>query len=1186
MDSEPFITTVLLNQETSIPALIDTGCLAYGLINERLVQKLQLPRISIQPRAIQSVDKVTAAQIHQVTHVTMDISGYKKDVHFYIVPRIEEYQLILGRPWTIQEKVIIDDSRDRLMIQGTLEVPNESRQPYKQQDYKPISANGFTLLTQGKQRQKVQVFTASIKDIEKALSKFNQAPTDPTDRLPDWIPEECRMVFDKTESNRLPPHRPDVDHAITLEKNSSTGITPQAPWGPLYNMSREELLVLRKTLTDYLSKGFIRVSSSPAAAPVLFVKKPGGGLRFCCDYRALNKITRKDRYPLPLIHETLNQISKAKWFTKLDVVSAFHRIRIKEGDEWLTAFRTRFGLYEWLVTPFGLANAPSTFQRYINWTLREFLDDFVSAYVDDVLIFTDGTKSEHRKQVLQVLQKLQDAGLQLDIDKCEFEVQSTKYLGFIIDAEEGIKMDPVKVQAIVDWQPPTTVKGVQSFLGFSNFYRTFIQDYSALTAPLHRLTHKDTVFKWSMDAQQAFERLKQAFTTAPVLAQFDPDDETILETDSSGWAIGGILSQYKNGILRPIAYFSQKNSPAECNYEIYDKEMLAIIKCLKEWGTELQSVQNFTILTDHKNLEYFTTIRQLSERQMRWQLILSRFNFVLQYRPGKLSQKPDILSRREQDLVQGQDERLSYREVCLLPKELIKATTIRATPVAALMDPTLPLETLWEEAIAQDEEYARIKETVQRQARQFSSDLRIKVSISECSISNQGNLLYRERKWVPNYEPLRTKIIQLCHDSPLTAHPGRDGTLATVLRQYFWPNMSQDVRQFTRNCDHCGRTKVWRDLKYGLLRPLSVPDQIWKEISMDFIGPLPKTQSGHDCILVITDRLGKGVIIEPCSKTDAESLTRLFIRSFYRHHGLPNSITSDRGPQFISEFWRSLCTSLNIQQRLSTGFHPQTDGSTERANSEIERILRLWTNYEQNDWDNWLPLVELALNGRTSSTTKVSPFFLTHGYHLDPILEPTTTVHYRNENVQQQARQIQDKLRKVKEWANVNMTAAQQEQERQANKLRRPSPAYKVGDKVWLKLTNIQTTRPSKKLDDKAAKYTVTEVVGPHSYRLNVPGNVHNVFHVDLLHPVADDPFPSQQRSNYQPPAIVENGESVYLVDKIITKRMHRLPGRRRIEKQYLVKWTGYDQPTWEPEDNVYGTEALNIYRQREMDRV
>ena len=215
-------------------------------------------------------------------------------------------------------------------------------------------------------------------------------------------------------------------------------------------MSYGEFLVLRKTLTELLDKNFIRASSSPAAAPVLFAKKPGGGLRFCVDYRALNALTRKDRYPLPLIKETLNSLSEAKWFTKLDIIAAFHKIRIAKGEEWKTAFRTRYGLFEWLVTPFGLTGAPATFQRYINWVLREYIDEFCSAYIDDILIFSSGSLVNHREKVKKVLQRLREAGLQLDIGKCEFEVKIVRYLGFIIEAGVGINMEPKKVKAIIE----------------------------------------------------------------------------------------------------------------------------------------------------------------------------------------------------------------------------------------------------------------------------------------------------------------------------------------------------------------------------------------------------------------------------------------------------------------------------------------------------------------------------------------------------------------------------------------------------------------------------------------------------------------------------------------------------------------------------------------------------------------
>ncbi|KAM4061478.1 reverse transcriptase (RNA-dependent DNA polymerase) [Hirsutella rhossiliensis] len=263
------------------------------------------------------------------------------------------------------------------------------------------------------------------------------------------------------------------------------------------------------TLTELLDKGFIRASSSPASAPVLF----------------------KDRYPLPLIEETLRSLSKAKWLTKLDVIAAFHKIRVEEGDEWKTAFRTRYGLYEWL--------------RYINHTLRDFLDEFCSAYIDDILIYSS------------------DAGLQIDIDKCDFEAKSVKYLGFIVEAGKGIRVDPEKVQAIQQWQRPRSVKGVRSFLGFANYYRQFIPRFSNIAAPLTALTKKDAVFAWSKECDKAFEELKALLTSAPVLAQWDPDRETIVETDSSGYVTGGALSQKgDDGIMRPVAFFSKKNAKA------------------------------------------------------------------------------------------------------------------------------------------------------------------------------------------------------------------------------------------------------------------------------------------------------------------------------------------------------------------------------------------------------------------------------------------------------------------------------------------------------------------------------------------------------------------------------------------------------------------------------------------------
>ncbi|KAI0991811.1 hypothetical protein K3495_g16376, partial [Podosphaera aphanis] len=272
-----------------------------------------------------------------------------------------------------------------------------------------------------------------------------------------------------------------------------------------------------------------------------------------------------------------------------------------KGEEWKTAFRTRYGLFEWKVCPFGLTGSPATFQRYINWVLREYLDDFCSAYVDDILIFTVGSLQDHRQKVAKVLSSLRKHGLHLDISKCEFETKCTKYLGYIVEVGVGIRMDPEKVKAISEWQSPKAIKAVRSFLGFANYYRLFIKDFAKLAKPLTNLTKKDVKFNWNQDCEDAFQQLKERFKAEPVLATFNPDLETQLEPDSSGWATGGTLTQLDPvfKVWKPVAFYSAKHLPAECNYDIHDKELLAIIKCVKEWNSELRGLKKpFTILTD------------------------------------------------------------------------------------------------------------------------------------------------------------------------------------------------------------------------------------------------------------------------------------------------------------------------------------------------------------------------------------------------------------------------------------------------------------------------------------------------------------------------------------------------------------------------------------------------------------
>lgn len=1186
----------IVDQKSNACTLVDSGCLSYGMVSEKFVLKHQLQRIPITPIAIEGYDGPRGGEIKEAAKLVLDEGAGEEHIAMvYILPHIENYDIILGLPWMVHRKARLNPTGPQgpqlEFANGTIVRPIDQNNT----DIRPVSAHAFQLWKRKWDRREpgVSIFAASMKDIEKALQ--GKKHSDPRVKLPHHY-HDYLDVFDREIADRLPPHRgPQVDHRIELIEQDEKGNRVEPPWGPLYNMSREELLVLRKTLTDYLDKGFIRVSRSSAAAPVLFAKKPGGGLRFCVDYRALNKITKKDRYPLPLIHETLERISKAQWFTKLDIIAAFHKIRMAEGQEWMTAFRTRFGLFEWLVTPFGLAGAPSTFQRYINWTLRDFLDDFASAYLDDILIFTSGSRSEHRQHVRKVLERLRQAGLQLDIDKCEFEVQSTKYLGFIVDAGKGVRMDPEKIKAILEWERPKSTKGVRSFLGFANFYRQFIRDFSGLTAPLTDLTKKEAqgMFNWSMEADAAFNKLKEMFTTAPILVQFDPKRETVVEADSSGYATGGVLSQYDDeGLLRPCAYFSRKNSPAECNYEIHDKELLAIICCLKEWESELISVPRFTIITDHRNLQYFTSVRRLNERQMRWADILSRYDYTLEYRPGKLAIRPDALSRREQDMPRDNDERLRFREKRLFdPERLRKAISLAPIRIDSIpeLDLARPgdtedtggptLDQQWEEAEHQDRELSRVKQVVKDRLRRFPSELQIKINISECSIDEQDRLLYRNRRWVPNNEPLRTRLMQEAHDSPLTGHPGKNTMYAILARRVYWPNMTSDVQRYVRNCDRCGANTVWRTRRQGLLKPLPIPERKWREIAVDFVEKLP-TSNGCRNMMVVTDRLSKGTILIPCADMTAETAAQNLIRYVIAYHGIPAAITSDRGSQFVGDLWSTLCYLMRIRQRLSTAFHPETDGQDERMNATVKEYLRNFCNRMQNNWVNLLPMAQLAINGRDATATGISPFFLDHGYHVEPLeLEESIPSDTPARTPKAKAEQIVKKLRDALDIAATELVATQERMERTANSRRAPAPEYNVGDLVWLDLRNVRTERPSKTLDSRHAKYRVTERIGSHAYRLSTPPGIHNVFHTSLLRPASNDPFPSQRNDDYQPPAELIDGEEEYYVDEILEERMKKIG--RGFRREYLVKWTGYAEPTWEPAAHVQDTIALEAWASR-----
>jgi len=1010
-----------------------------------------------------------------------------------------------------------------------------NRSPPHPLDICEISATAFHL---NLRRKETELFSVSLYEIDRELESRGLA--DDSDNLQEVrrkLPQQYRTyedVFSKAASDELPPHR-SYDHKIELDASASLS------YGPLYSQTTDELRAMKDYLTENLDKGFIEASQAPWSSPVLFVKKPDGRLRFCIDFRKLNLLTRKDRYPLPLIDETLARLNRAKVYTKLDIRQAFHRIRIHPDSEELTTFRTRYGSYKCKVLPFGLTNGPATYQRYMNDILFEYLDVFCTAYLDDILIYSEDPL-EHETHVKKVLERLRAAGLQADIKKCEFSVTRTKYLGFIVSTS-GLEVDPEKVAIVKDWQAPRSVKGVQSFLGFCNFYRRFIPNCGKIAKPLTRLTHIGVEFDFDDACQSAFERLKSCLIEAPVLAHYDPTRQSRLETDASDGVVAGVLSQLGDDrFWHPVAFFSKTMAPAELNYEIHDKEMLAIVRSLSQWRAELQGAPHrLEIYTDHKALEYFMSSKNLTARQARWSEILSQFFFQIMYRPGRKNELADALSRREQDLDPQAAVKEQLRHRPLLTTEQLSPEVVQDLEIAFL-EPA----TLIDNILRHNREHSSL-DALRRQAQSKAPE--------EYTLKD-GLLLYEERVVVPDVDHERTKLIQEAHGQISSAHPGERKTYQLLKPRYYWHGMWSDIKQYIRNCRACRESHHYHDKTPGLYHPLPVPEHPWQHICVDFKS-FPADKDGFDNICVFVDRLSKAAVSIPCKKTiTAKEMAELYYVYVYRYYDLPDSIVSDRGPQFVSDFWNALCAILGVKVKLSTANSPQTDGQTENLNQYIDQRLRPFVDHYQSNWSSMLPALDNAQLTLPHDTIGTSPFYLSRGYSPRRSFDweapkPATTV--KEKLALAEAEAFAKRLQSGWDTAKKIMGASQERKARIVNKTRR-EPDFSVKDKVWLSTKHLALGRPSRKLAKlNDGPYTILEQKG-HSYRLDLPKHmkIHPVIHARFLRKDPNDPLPGQV--NPPPTPLIVGGEEEWEVERLLAVR------KRYGKLVYKVKWLGADE--------------------------
>jgi hypothetical protein len=855
--------------------------------------------------------------------------------------------------------------------------------------------------------------------------------------------QDFKDVFPEETPTGLPPLR-GIEHQIDLIPGAAL------PNRPPYRTNPEETKEIQRQVQALLDKGYVRESLSPCAVPVILVPKKDGTWRMCVDCRAINNITVRYRHPIPRLDDMLDELSGSIIFSKIDLRSGYHQIRMKIGDEWKTAFKTKFGLYEWLVMPFGLTNAPSTFMRLMNHVLRAFIGKFVVVYFDDILIYSK-TLEEHAEHIQQVLNVLRKEKLYANLEKCTFCTDQVVFLGFVVSGQ-GIQVDESKVAAIKEWPTPENVSQVRSFHGLAGFYRRFVKDFSTIAAPLNELTKKGVAFEWKEQQENAFQELKKRLTEAPLLVLPDFTKTFEIECDASGIGIGGVLMQD----AKPVAYFSEKLGGAQLNYSVYDKELYALVRVLETWQHYLWP-KEFVIHSDHESLKYLKGQAKLNRRHAKWVEFIETFPYVVKYKKGKDNLVADALSRRN---------------------VLLNQLEVKVPGLESLKD-------------------------------LYSTDHEFSEPYAKCTTGkgwekyhvSDGFLFRANKLCVPNCS-VRLLLLQEAHAGGLMGHFGWKKTYELLADHFYWPKMRRDVERLVQRCVTCHKAKS-KLTPHGLYTPLPTPNAPWEDISMDFVLGLPRTKRGSDSIFVVVDRFSKMAHFIPCHKSDdASHIASLFFREIVRLHGMPRTIVSDRDTKFLSYFWKTLWAKLGAKLLFSTTCHPQTDGQTEVVNRTLSMLLRTMIKKNLKEWEECLPHVEFAYNRAVHSTTHFCPFEVVYGFKpLAPIdllslplqersnMDASKRAAYVKKIHEQTKEAIEKKAKYYAEWANK----------------RRKKVTFEPGDFVWVHLRKerFPEKRKSKLMPRGDGPFRVLAKINDNAYKIELPDDygVSTTFNVADLAP-------------------------------------------------------------------------------------
>lgn len=838
------------------------------------------------------------------------------------------------------------------------------------------------------------------------------------------------MLTRRADAFAAPQRSPVVAHGIEHEIHLND---PKPVASGPYRQSPAKQAVVEKEVERLLEQELITKSNSPWASPVSLVRKQNGDWRMVIDYRKVNAQTRKDAYPVPLIESCLQACKDANFLTLLDIKDAYHHIAVALESRKITAFITPQGLFEWQRMPFGLCNAPATFQRYVDACLRDFIGKFCAAFFDDCLVYTKGTVEDHIADVEKVLLRLRDSGLEVNAKKCSFGFEKVHFLGHIV-GQGRIEPDPAKLDAISNFPTPTTVTELKSFLGLANYYRRFILGFASIAAPLYSMLRKGATFEWSQDRTAAVAQLKAALLKAPCLYAPDFTKPFVLQTDASGIGISGILSQKVNGELHPVGYASRLLNAAERNYSTSEQECLAVVWSIGQYEPFLIDAP-FTIFTDHAALQYLAKGKLENKRLARWALTLQEYNYTIIHRPGKENANADALSRAPPVDTAPVDSATEHEAMAhgARHSQFARRTRIRqATEELRRQLRKQPARSREELARESEQEYVLAMATtvdpieMERLTREQRSTERpddreiayITEYLSERKLP--GSLTSYERQRIKtlaenyvlldveaplkalHYYPAaptrglsaltpcvprlvvpytyREHLIALYHDSPLGGHVGIKRTIAHVAQRYFWSSLAADVAAHITACTTCQAVKLKRRQERRLVGHLPDPTEPFELVSIDLAGPLP-TCDEFRYILIVVDHFTQFCISVPLANMESSTIARALTDEVFCKHGLPLRLLSDRGTPFLNTLIHDLGRLLRIRIHHTSSYHPQADGKTERLVGTVKRIITavLDDKTYKERWVDALQPATFAYNATVSNATGFSPFYLTHG---------------------------------------------------------------------------------------------------------------------------------------------------------------------------------------------------------------